>query len=82
MNPLIFYTSTDRKGKHDATGAFIPEAEAFAKLHGIDKKRLIPVPQNIPIIARRKIFRETCRAHKNIDTIAEISKISTSASLN
>lgn len=26
MNHLIFYTATNRRGKHDATGAFIPEA--------------------------------------------------------
>jgi hypothetical protein len=31
MNHLIFYTSTNQKGRHDATGAFIPEAKKLEK---------------------------------------------------
>jgi hypothetical protein len=40
MNNLIFYSSVNTPGRHDATGAFIPAARAFAKLHG---GTLIPV---------------------------------------
>lgn len=69
MNPLIFYTSTDRKGKKDSTYVFKPEAKAFAQLHGVPDSRVIPVPQNISIIARRKIFRETCKKYEDIDKI-------------
>lgn len=69
MNPLIFYTSTDRKGKKDSTYVFAPEAKAFARLHGVSKDRLIPIPQNISVIQRRKIFRETCKKYSDIDKI-------------
>lgn len=69
MDPLIFYTSTNRKGKNDAKGAFIPEAEAFAELHGISKSHLIAVPQDIPVIQRRRIFREVCKKYSDIDTL-------------
>lgn len=59
MNSLVFYTSTDRKGQHDATGAFEPEAQAFARIHGATD--LIPVPQNRPVWDRRWFVRRKLR---------------------
>jgi hypothetical protein len=34
MRSLIIVTGYNRPGKHDATGAFLPEAQAFRRLHG------------------------------------------------
>lgn len=42
-NCLVFYSSVNSKGKHDATGAFEPEAKAFAKLHEIPDKQVVPI---------------------------------------
>lgn len=53
MKALVFYTSTNRKGQHDSSGAFKPEALAFAKIHGVAKTDMIPVPQDIPLWDRR-----------------------------
>ena len=39
---LVFYTNTNSPNKKDATGAFIPEAKAFADYH--DDAELVPVP--------------------------------------
>lgn len=41
---LIIYSSENVKGKHDATGAFIPEAKAFAKHHCVPKENMLGVP--------------------------------------
>jgi hypothetical protein len=43
MNILVFYSDKNSKGKHDATGAFIPEAKAFQKYHEIPKENMIPI---------------------------------------
>lgn len=43
MNSLVFYSSKNSKGKVDATGAFIPEAKAFQKLHGIPSANMFPI---------------------------------------
>jgi len=40
---LVFYSSTNAKGRHDATGAFIPEAKKFQREHSIPLKNMIPV---------------------------------------
>jgi hypothetical protein len=42
-NILVFYSSTNSKNKHDATGAFIPEAQAFCKLHDVPKENQIAI---------------------------------------
>ncbi len=43
MNILTLFSNTNSKGKHDATGAFIPEARRFALTHGQSFERLIGV---------------------------------------
>jgi hypothetical protein len=62
MKAIVFHTSTDRKGRHDATGAFVPEAKAFAKIHGVAPSDMIAVPQNIPVWDRRGMVRYAFRA--------------------
>lgn len=37
-NILAFYSSENSKGKKDATGVFMPEAEAFIEVNGTDEK--------------------------------------------
>lgn len=53
-NPLVFYTSTNSGGKHDATGAFIPEAKTFAKLYSVKSDRIFPVDCTKDNPTRRK----------------------------
>ena len=43
-NTIIIYSSKNVKGRKDATGAFIPEAKAFAKYHGIPEENMLGVP--------------------------------------
>ncbi|MCP4642601.1 MAG: hypothetical protein GY851_19305 [bacterium] len=38
---LVLYSDTNVAGKHDASGAFAPEAEAFAKFHGVYRGNVI-----------------------------------------
>jgi len=40
-NILVLYSNKNSRGKHDATGAFIPEAKKFAKLHAVPKENVI-----------------------------------------
>jgi hypothetical protein len=40
-NLLVLYSNKNSRGKHDATGAFIPEAKKFAKLHSVPKENVI-----------------------------------------
>lgn len=35
MNIVTIFSNTNVKGKHDATGAFIPYEQKFSKLHGV-----------------------------------------------
>jgi hypothetical protein len=68
---LVFYTSTNsRPWKRDATGAFIPEAKAFAKFHGVPTENVIPVPcRGVPRWKRRALVLQTLRKHTQIETI-------------
>jgi hypothetical protein len=43
MSKLVFYSSKDTHGKKDATGAFVPEAKAFARYHVIPDKDVIGI---------------------------------------
>lgn len=44
MSSLVLYSSKNSKGKKDATGAFIPEAEAFAEYWNTEKNNIIGIP--------------------------------------
>jgi len=43
-NTLVLYSSVDSHGKHDASGAFAPEARRFAKVHDIPDELVIGMP--------------------------------------
>lgn len=40
---LVFYSCRNSRNKHDATGAFIPEAKAFQKYHGIPDNNMFAI---------------------------------------
>jgi hypothetical protein len=61
MKALVFYTSTDRKGKKDATGAFIPEAEAFQKLWNVPEVNMRAISHQLSVNQRRFSFESLCR---------------------
>jgi hypothetical protein len=44
QNIIIFHSSKNVHGRRDATGAFIPEAQAFAKFHGVPSDKLVGIP--------------------------------------
>lgn len=41
---LVIYSSKNVKGRHDATGAFIPEAKRFAKVNNVPEHNMLGVP--------------------------------------
>ncbi len=41
MTGFVLYSNKDSFGKHDASGAFIPEARAFKKVHGISDMNFV-----------------------------------------
>lgn len=41
MNALVFVPKSNAHGKNDVTGAFLPEAVAFMRLHGIPQARRV-----------------------------------------
>ncbi len=43
-NILVIYSSKNTKGRHDATGAFIPEAYAFHRLHNVPEENMLAIP--------------------------------------
>jgi len=44
MNTLVLYSAKNTPGKSDATGAFEPEAKAFARTHDVPKDRVVGMP--------------------------------------
>jgi hypothetical protein len=42
-NILVIYSDTNTHGKSDATGAFMPEAEAFAKVHQVPSENMVGI---------------------------------------
>lgn len=65
-NILVAYSNTNSHGKYDASGAFIPEAKAFAKLHEIPDENVIGI--KLPKVAKRK------RRDQTLAAIAEAGK--------
>lgn len=54
-NIAVIYSSKNKKGLHDATGAFIPEARAFQVIHGIPDNNMCGVDcVNQKVEQRRK----------------------------
>ncbi|MDD5511065.1 MAG: hypothetical protein PHI12_09680 [Dehalococcoidales bacterium] len=71
MQGLVFYSSTDTKGKRDATGAFIPEARAFARFHDIPSSYCIGVDcKGLTAPERRKVVIDEISKRELWDVIA------------
>jgi hypothetical protein len=71
MNALVFYLNKNTPGKQDATGAFIPEAHAFAKMHAIPDTRLIGVNCiALNKAQRRKVVFDEIRRQRDLDCLA------------
>jgi hypothetical protein len=72
QNHLVFYTSVNVRGKNDAKGAFIPEAEHYAKLHGIPEENMFGIPcPRLRKDKRRERVLDTVSGFKNdIESIA------------
>jgi hypothetical protein len=76
MNPkntLVVYSAVNSKGKHDATGAFIPEALGFATVHGISRNNFCAVDCRRPAAERREQVLDAIAAvgrNTPIDAIA------------
>lgn len=65
-NVLAIYSNTNSHGKSDASGAFIPEAKAFAELHGLQPANLVGL--RLPHVAKTK------RRQQTLDAIAEAAR--------
>jgi hypothetical protein len=65
-NILVAYSNTNSHGKHDASGAFAPEAKAFAKFHGVPDENVVGM--KLPKVAKRR------RRERTMDAIATAGK--------
>jgi len=54
---LVVYQSTNRAGRHDATGAFKPEALEYKRLHSVSPKLMLPIPHGLDAVNKaRKVL--------------------------
>lgn len=54
-NILVLYSNTNTHGKQDATGAFIPEAKEFARVHDVPNDQVIGIKlPRVPKVKRRE----------------------------
>lgn len=59
MNKLIFYSSKNTHGKKDSSGAFRPEAKAFAKFYNVPSKNVVGIDCTAPKKERKiKVFEK------------------------
>lgn len=61
---LIVRPSHNSHGKHDVTGAFDPEAKAFAALHGISPYQIAVIDNRNPRMTRAEEFNDLLAKHK------------------
>jgi hypothetical protein len=64
MRGLVFAQSVNRPDRHDATGAFLPGAEQFTRLHKLDRPVLLDGKHD------RENFMDTIGAAADLDVIA------------
>jgi hypothetical protein len=70
-NALIFTPDRNSHGKRDYTGAFRPRARAFAKLHEIPLKCIVPIDQSRSKWGRRQqVLAALAQAEPGLDVIA------------
>lgn len=69
---LCFVPDANTPGKADATGAFLPEARAFARHHGVDPELVIRrFPATAPIQKRRAVCVQAFdTAYEPLDVVA------------
>jgi len=67
---LVFYSAVNTKNKRDATGAFIPEARAYAKEREVDDYNVIGVDCTKKPGHRRQVVYDAIRA---VDHITEVA---------
>ena len=72
VNGLVFYSAKNIHGKHDATGAFIPEAKEFAKRLGIPADDVIGIDctKANPAARRRKQVVSELVKRDQLDVLA------------
>jgi len=71
-NILVFYSNTNTKGRNDASGAFIPEAKAFATHHQVPDENFVGMKLiGNTLSLRRQLVLERIVLHKGkLDAIA------------
>lgn len=73
-NILVIYSNTNSRGKSDATGAFIPEMKAFAKIHDVPKENVVGIrcPRVNKAKRRRQVYAAITKATRfgQLDAIA------------
>lgn len=71
-NILVFYSNKNSHGRKDATGAFIPEAKAFAKVHDVPEENVVGL--NLVRVTRavrkRKVLERIYSHQGKLDAIA------------
>ncbi|HEX2677772.1 MAG TPA: hypothetical protein VHM19_14065 [Polyangiales bacterium] len=72
MRALIFVPDRDSPGRHDATGAFIPEGLAFAKLHRFTTQRTVKIDVSKP---RRARMDETLTALRSASVSGKLDVV-------
>lgn len=61
---LVIYSNSNVKGKKDATGAFIPEAKAFAKFYCVPEENMLGIPcTRVKASVRRNSIKEFLSIH-------------------
>lgn len=71
MKALCFVPDANRPGYKDVSGAFLPEAARFCKVHGVDATlHLRTFSASGPTRERRRQVSEAISAHGPMDTIA------------
>lgn len=70
MRAIIFTPDRDSHGRKDYTGAFLPEARAFARTNKIDPHRIVAVDVREKLPARRTHVEAALGADSSNDLIA------------
>lgn len=71
MTALVIYSSSNSEGRHDATGAFIPEAKEFQKFYSVPEENMLPVPcTQLKADKRREAVCMFLRNKSDIDLVA------------
>lgn len=72
MSAIVFTPDRNTPGRKDYTGAFQPEARAFARQHGLECTRIVPIDVSKPGYDRRRhvLAQLGERAGDEIDVVA------------